>query len=266
MESLLVPGFIYTDISPDITETDIDIVSDLWTMDGREVYRGARDPRYTHANVYWLYDEDLQRVGCSEHALDTPGEMRLLWFHESSFGTYFQEDWTTDGDLWARLPAKPFERFINEGWTTPESFLEQCLYGPTRLLTLEMVLNLPTVYTCTLCGKRSLRRSPHCTSTESVLDIPALEKVLFVDEDMVLYVPPPDSAVFTRLRRPGDGGLQRASQRPVQEQAQEQVPPQPEQTPPPQQPSSPEHSSPPQSRPRTPEPPSDAGEEQRERA
>jgi len=67
MYSILKPDFVYDDVSGDITETDIDVVSDLWTMDGRNVYRGSRDPRYTHANVYWLYDEDLQRVGCSEH-------------------------------------------------------------------------------------------------------------------------------------------------------------------------------------------------------
>lgn len=268
MESLLVPGFIYTDISPDITETDIDIVSDLWTMDGREVYRGARDPRYTHANVYWLYDEDLQRVGCSEHAVDNPADVRILWVHESPFGTFFQEDWTVGGDLWSRVPKAPFERFINEGWTTPESFLEQCLYGPTRVLTLEMVRSLPTVYTCTSCGKRSLRRSPHCTSTESVLDIPQLEKVLFVDEDMVLHVPPPDSVVFTRLQPPGDDGSQRASQPPQEpEQAREPAQePEPlrEQSPRPEQ--QPEPTSPPQSHPRTPEPPSAAEEAQPERA
>ncbi len=115
MESQLVPGFIYRDISPDITEADIDVVSDLWTMDGRDVYRGTRDARYTHANVYWLYDEDLQRVGCSEHALDDPADVRLLWFHESPFGTLLQEDWTIDRELWSRLPTALFEGFINEG-------------------------------------------------------------------------------------------------------------------------------------------------------
>ena len=269
MESLLVPGFIYRDISPDITETDIDIVSDVWTMDGRDVYRGARDPRYTHANVYWLYDEDLQRVGCSEHALDNPGDMRLLWIQESPFGTFFQEEWTVGGDLWSRIPTKPFERFINEGWTTAESFLEQCLYGPTRLLTLDMILTRPKMYVCSHCGKKSLRRSPYCMMRETELDLPALEKVLFVDEDMVLHVPPPDSVVFTRLQRPGDDGS-RPSQPPVPQEPREQAPvqeqPLPVQTPPPPQELRPEPTSPPQSHPRTPAQPSDAGEEQRERA
>jgi hypothetical protein len=83
MFSLLQPAFLYEDVNPDITENDIDVVSDLWEMDGREVYRGSRDPRYTHANVYWLYDVDLQRVGCSEHDLSDHGNFRLLWFQDS---------------------------------------------------------------------------------------------------------------------------------------------------------------------------------------
>ena len=271
MESRLVPAFLYTDVSPGITETDLDVVSDLWTMDGRDVYRGARDPRYTHANVYWLYDEDLQRVGCSEHNLADHGDVRLLWFHESTFGTLLQEEgWTLGGELWSRLPRQPFERFINEGWTTAESFLEQCLHGPLRIVTPQMLQSLPTVYTCATCGKRSLRPSPFCSNTEAPLDFPQLEKVLFVDEDFVLHVPPPESAVFTRLQPRHAGGSQQASQAPepvrVQEPVQEPVQV-PQQEPPPRQAEpQPEHSSPPQSHLRTPVQPSDAGEEQRERA
>ena len=270
MYSILKPTFLYTDISPDITETDIDVVSDVWTMDGREVYRGARDPRYTHANVYWLYDEDLQRVGCSEHTLENPGDLRLLWFQESPFGTLLQEEgWTTNGELWSRSPTKPFERFINEGWTNAESFLEQCLYGPTRIVTPQMVVKPPRMYHCSHCGKKSMRWSPYCAMTETELDFPEVEKVLFVDEDMVLHVPPPGSSVFTRLQPQRDDGSQRASE---QERAREQVPvpERAQQEPPrprtPEQQTEPEHSSPPQSRPRTPEQPSGAEEVQPERA
>jgi hypothetical protein len=269
MESLLVPGFVYTDISPDITETDIDIVSDLWTMDGREVYRGVRDPRYTHANVHWLYDEDLQRVGCAEHALDNAGDMRLLWFHESPFATLLQEDgWTIEGDLWSRIPQAPFERFLNEGWTTVESILEQCLAGPVRVLTPAMLQRLPRMYTCTHCGRKSLRASPYCAMVEGTLDVPQLEKVLFVDEELLLHRPPQGSIAFTRLQRPGDGG----SPSPLRESV-----PEPEQeqearsgTPPPQSPPrlvpEPEPSSPPQSHLRTPAQPSDAEEARPEHA
>lgn len=273
MWSRLVPTFLYTDISPDIVETDVDVVSDLWEMDGREVYRGARDPTYSHANVHWLYDNDLQRVGCSEHSLEDHGDFRLLWFQESDFGTLLQEEsWAIDGDLWNKIPRAPFERFLNEGWTTVESVLEQCLYGPTRLVTPQMLIACPKVYTCMTCGKKSLRKSSHCTMTESDLDFPQLEKVLFVDEDLVLHVPPPESSVFTRLRPQRDGGSQPAlqeqapEQEPVQEREQEplQAPSprpqtQPQQTPP-------EQPSPPQSHLRTPAPQSDAEEVRHERA
>lgn len=271
MLSRLKPDFLYTDISPDITETDIDVVSDLWSMDGRDVYRGARDPRYTHANVYWLYDEDLQRVGCSEHDLEDHGEFRLLWFQESEFGMLLQEEgWEMTGDLWSRLPRAPFERFINEGWTTVESVLEQCLHGPTRIVTPQMLLQRPKVYTCTKCGKRSLRPSRHCTMIESELDFPQLEKVLYVDESLVLHVPPPDSSVFTRLQPQRDGGSQQASraqvQEPVQEQEQEPVRVPPTEHSPPRREPEQEQTSPPQSHLRTPAQPSDAGEVQLEHA
>jgi hypothetical protein len=265
MYSRLKPTFLYTDVSPDITETDVDVVSDLWSMDGRDVYRGARDPRYTHANVYWLYDEDLQRVGCSEHSLDDHGDFRLLWFHESVFGTLLQEDgWTIQGDVWSRLPRQPFERFINEGWTTADNILEQCLYGPLRIVTPEMLVTPRKMYVCGHCGKKSLRNSVYCMMTQTDLDFPQLEKVLFVDADFFVHVPPPESSVFTRLLRlpcddsqPPSGQTQQPE--PVLEPEQVQVQEAQQGAPPPQQQEQP---SPPQSRPRTPEPPSDAGEEQ----
>ena len=147
MFSRLKPDFLYTDVSEDITENDIDVVSDLWNMDGKDVYRGSRDPRYTHANVYWLYDENLQRVGCSEHNITDHADVRLLWFRDTEFGTLLQEDgWEMGDDVWTHIPKHPFERFINEGWTTPNSFLENCLHGPTRIVTPKVLINLPKVY------------------------------------------------------------------------------------------------------------------------
>ena len=207
MYSILKPDFVYDDVSGDITETDIDVVSDLWSMDGRNVYRGSRDPRYTHANVYWLYDEDLQRVGCSEHSIADHGDVRLLWFGDSEFGTLLQEEWTTDGDFWGKLPQRSFERFLNEGWTTPESVLEHCLNGPTRLLTPAMVIRRPTVYTCTKCGRKSLTKNLNCVLVESPLDIPVRESCYFVDSDMILYRPPIGSSIWSRMGLP-DGDQQ----------------------------------------------------------
>lgn len=245
MFSRLKPDFLYEDVSPDITENDVDVVSDLWEMDGREVYRGSRDPRYTHANVYWLYDEDLRRVGCSEHDLVDHGNFRLLWFQDSEFGTLLQEDgWTIGNDLWSVLPSRVFDRAMNEGWTTPETFLECCLYGPLRVVTVGMLLDRPSFYCCKKCGRRSLAKYKGCPDAdEYLLDYPTREKVYFVDEDMRIHLPPPKSSIWSRYFTPPpshDGGSQpEQAQEPRQpEQAQEplQTAPSP---PPPEAPSSP---------------------------
>lgn len=211
MFSKIEPTFLYTDVSSDITENDLDVVSDLWTIENRDVYRGSRDPRYTHANVYWLYDEDLQRVGCSEHDKSDHARFHILWFHESEFGTLLQEEgWTIDEDLWSKLPRHVFERFLNEGWTTPLAFLEQCLGSSLRIVTPSMLLNLPNVYSCTQCKKVSLK--PICPSNQTrPLDFPGT--VYFIDDDLVVHVPPSQSSVFTRLQLPHvDGSLVQQAQ------------------------------------------------------
>jgi len=221
MFSQLTPGFMYTDISSDITENDLDVVADTWDMDGREVYRGTRDPRYTHADVFWLYDENLERVGCAEHSLQDHADMRILWFRDSEFGTLLQEDWAIGDDLWSKLPRHVFDRFLNEGWTTPASFLEHCIQGPARIVTPQMLVELPTVYSCSKCGKKSLMKKEGCSMTPSVLDFPDRSKTFFIDFDFVVHVPPEDSMVWSRLRtlvRDDD------SSRQTQEQVLEQVP------------------------------------------
>jgi hypothetical protein len=200
MESKLDPGFVYEDIEHSITENDIDVVSDLWEMDGREVYRGSLDPRYTHANVYWLYNENLERVGLAEHSKIDHAVVHLLWYQDSEFGTLLQEDgWTCDYDIWSRVPRSVFDRFINEGWTTSESFLEQCLHGPTRVVTPNMVRELPMVYTCAKCGRKSLKPILGCDMTSERLDLPVKEKLFFIDFDMVVHVPPRNSTIWSRL-------------------------------------------------------------------
>lgn len=262
MFSVLKPNFLYTDVSEDITENDIDVISDLWTMDGREVYRGSRDPRYTHANVYWLYDEELQRVGCTEHSLTDHGVFEILWFRDSEFGTLLQEDgWKISSDIWSGLPENVFNRFVNEEWVNAESFLEQCLYGNFRIVTPKMMINRPNVYTCQKCGRKSLRPIPGCSGEVSQLDFPSMEKVVFVDDDLLVHIPPPDSTVFRRLQLGDD--YQSFQPEPVQE---EQLEPQPEAQAPQspqeqQQEHQPQQEQPPrQSRPQTPEQQSGAEE------
>jgi hypothetical protein len=235
MFSRLNPGFLYNDISSDVTENDLDVVADTWDMDGREVYRGTRDPRYDHADVFWLYDDNLERVGCAEHSKTDHADMRILWFRDSEFGTLLQEDWTIDDDLWSKLPRHVFDRFLNEGWTTPASFLEHCLQGPMRIVTPSMVLNPHVVYACSKCGRKSQTKKEGCDDVPSYLDFPDRSKTFFIDSDFVVHVPPEDSAVWSRLQR-HDGG---SSTEPVREQVQLESPPSSEPRSPPAQPQSP---------------------------
>jgi hypothetical protein len=92
MQSVLDPTVLYTDHSRDVVEHDVDVVSDLWTMDDRDVYRGSRDTSYSHANVYWLYTEDLERTGLVEHSLSDHADFRILWFNENPFAMLLQEE------------------------------------------------------------------------------------------------------------------------------------------------------------------------------
>ena len=199
MESKLDPAIVYENTDLGITEHDIDVVSEMWEMDGREVYRGVRDPEYTHANVYWLYSENLERVGLVEHSKLDHAVFHVLWYHDSEFATLLQEEWTSDKDLWSVFSRTVFDRFINEGWTTTDAVLEQCLHGPVRIMTVDMILERPLVYTCAKCGRKSLKSDPRCDMTSAPLDLPEKEKVLFVDDDLVVHVPPPTSTIWYRL-------------------------------------------------------------------
>lgn len=223
MFSELDPTVVYEDVSSEILEHDDDVVSDLWDFNGRNVYRGSRDPHYKHANVYWLYDENMERVGLTEHSLQDHGDFRVLWFQDTPFGTLFQEDWTVGDNVWSQLPSHVFERFLSEGWTTPVSFLEQFLHTDIRPVTMDMLLKKPMVYRCDTCGIQSLRK--RTCGTSAPLDFPTTKNVWFVDDDLILYVPPLNSRVFTWLRphQSYDGDL-------PQEQVQEQVPEQAQET------------------------------------
>lgn len=209
MLSLLKPDFVYHDVTEDITENDIDVVSDEWNMEGRIVYRGSRDPRYTHANVYWLYNDDLCRVGCTEHDIENHADYRILWFRSNDFETLLQEDgWQPNGDIWSHLPNSTFERFINEGWTTPEEFLGQCLAGSFRIITPNMLIKPPKVYYCNACEKKSMKPIPGCAVREISLDFPDMNNIYFVDNDMIVYDPPLDSKIWSILQVPRvDGSL-----------------------------------------------------------
>jgi hypothetical protein len=201
MQSILDPKVLYTDLSRDIVEHDVDVVSDLWNMDGRDVYRGSRDRHYSHANVYWLYTEDLERVGLVEHSLENQADFRILWFHDSPFATLLQEEgWTNEQSIWSVLSRPAVEMFLAEDWTSPSSLLNACLHGPTRVLTVDMVLNKPTIYYCSVCGTKTMKKT-ECAEfqTETELDFPDKTKIIFIDDDLYVCEPPTDSRIWELL-------------------------------------------------------------------
>lgn len=187
-------------ISADITEHDLNIVSDLWKVEGREVFRGARDPEYEHANVYWLYDpDDLDRIGVAEHDRNNPGDVSVLWYKDTPFATLLQEDgWTESDSIWSRMSEHAYEQFLTEGWTSPMKFLERCVRrGSVRIVTPEMIAKRPEVYSCEKCGHTSLSSFP--CGTPAPLTFPEKEKVWFIDERMMVFIPPAKSSVWSLL-------------------------------------------------------------------
>ena len=103
MEPRLLPGLIHESTS-EVASHDLDFEAETWPYEDREVWRGDRDPRYEH-DVYWLYDEGVQRVGLVEYA---PREQHAVhWIYDNPFATFFQEPgWSTTGDtLWTEMPA-----------------------------------------------------------------------------------------------------------------------------------------------------------------
>ena len=198
MQSILDPSVLYTDLSRDVVEHDVDVVSDLWTMDGRDVYRGSRDTQYSHANVYWLYTEDLERTGLVEHSLTDHADFRILWFHDNPFATLLQEEWVVKDSVWATLPRTAVERFLAEDWTTPAKLLNACVYGNTRILTVGSVLTHPVVHSCDTCGLRSLHKMD-CGTTQTRMDFPDKSKIVFIDDDLYVCEPPSGSRVWELL-------------------------------------------------------------------
>jgi hypothetical protein len=200
MQSILDPKVLYTDLSRDIVENDVDVVSDLWNMDGRDVYRGSRDRHYSHANVYWLYTEDLERVGLVEHSLENQADFRILWFQDNPFATLLQEEWTSEQSIWSVLSRPAVEMFLAEDWTTPETLLKGCLHGPTRILTVDMVLNKPVIYHCSVCGSKTMKKT-ECAEfqTQIELDFPDQAKIIFIDDDLYVCEPPIGSRVWELL-------------------------------------------------------------------
>jgi hypothetical protein len=204
MFSVLKPGYIYRDFSDDVADHDDDYDAEEWNYNGRVVFRGCLDPNFKDWNVYWLYDDNLVRVGLAEHDPESPEVFHTLWFHDNAFGTLFQETgWEKKGTLWSLLTPEAYQDCLEDDFKT---VFDRALGSNIRLMTPEFITNSPKVYHCEKCNKKSL--SPLCSDAnvyEYNFEFSDFS-ILFLDDSFVLYTAPSDSKVWSylNLRRPRD--------------------------------------------------------------
>jgi hypothetical protein len=205
MYSILRPSLLYTDISPDIAEHDEDHDASEWAYSDRTVFRGALDGSYKTdgLDVYWLYDDDLNRIGLAEHESEDHSIFKTLWFRDSSFGTLLQEDWTAKESIFTMLTSEAYQDCLESNIL---------LKGAHRIVTPNYIMHgLPEIYEC-CCGKSF---SPMCSAVKKIVNI---TDPIFIDDSFIMYQPPPDSVVWSRL------GLQRDASCLEQEQIQQEPP------------------------------------------
>ena len=193
---------VYTDISPDVVEHDANNDGELWSYDEREVYRGSMDPHYFEhgLNVYWLYDDNLKRVGLAEHDSETHEVHKALWFNENPFITLYQDPrWKSkNSTLWSMLSNEAYQDCLEDNFTTIH---DKALNSGKCLVTPEMLASKNYIYTCSH-GTHS--KNPHCDASKKYLDY-SLFLMLYVDESFVLYEPPSD---FTLPQQPDASELE----------------------------------------------------------
>ena len=199
MFSKLRPTLIYRNLSPEIANHDQDIDADEWDYNGRIVYRGLCDPNYENEglSVYWLYDADLKRVGLSEHEKNNEEKFEPLWFLDNEFSTLFQENWTSiDKTLWTLLSSEAYQDCLEDDFTT---VIDRTLLSNSRLVTPEFIQSLPEVYSCERCGKQSILGMKNCSTVKKTY-LNFTNSILFINSNYVLYVPPVDSSVWSKLK------------------------------------------------------------------
>lgn len=199
MFSGLRKDLLYTDISTDIMEHDEDIDAEEWSYNDKSVFKGVIDPRYTEKglDVYWLYDENLNRVGLAEHETEDHAKFNVLWFHENEFGTLLQEDWESDGTLWNKLTQEAYQDLLEDDFNTI------LLKGIGHFVTPEYIIHgLPEYYECE-CGFRSFSSSEHHIMKKSCITLSS--PIYFIDKSYSLFQVPSNSIVWSRLGLQHDG-------------------------------------------------------------
>jgi hypothetical protein len=186
MYSLLKPSLVYEDISSDITEQDEDHDASEWVYSEKTVYRGAIDTQYiSHGlDVYSLYNEESERIGIAEHLSDNRAEFKVLWFSDNPWNTLFQEEWNQGLSIYSKLSPEAYQDSTD---------LDLLLIGNERLVLPKYIYKgFPDIYECK-CSL-SFSKTKSCQSKKKVLIEP-----IFIDDSFIIYYPPSNSKVWSKL-------------------------------------------------------------------
>lgn len=200
MFSKLRPTLCYKNLSPEIANHDEDIDAEEWDYNGRIVYRGLVDPLYQKEglSVYWLYNSDLKRVGLSEHEKENEEKFEPLWFRENDFSTLLQEDWTSlDKTIWSLLSSEAYQDCLEDEF---ENVIDRTLSSNIRLITPSFVEKIPFIYECEKCNNKSISEMKNCSPVKKPYI--TSKSILFIDSNFILYVPPTNSSVWSRVQLP----------------------------------------------------------------
>ena len=199
MFSILRPSLIYKNLDSEILEHDQDLDADEWSYNGRDVYRGIIDPKYIvdGINVYWLYDNNLMRVGLAEHEPERPEIFKVLWISDNPFETLLQEDgWIkTEKTLWSKMSNQAYQDCLEDEF---RSVSNRALQGNTILVNPSMLEQELVIYDCKKCGKKSFVLDDRCDQVKMVVDT-TLFSFIFLDDYFVIYEAPSISNWKLRL-------------------------------------------------------------------
>jgi hypothetical protein len=217
MYSVLHPDFVYTDISDEIANHDLNYDAEEWNYNGKDVYRGCLDTKYEW-NVFWLYDENLKRVGLAEHDRENPQIFYSLWFYSNPFSTLLQEtDWVSQKEtIWSKLTEEAYEDCMEDDI---ETFINKTLHSNIRLVTPEFITKMPEIYHCEKCDKRTLSLPSSCSEVKKLEYITSDNPLIFISSSFEIYKAPANSVIWNRFTRE-EPSLQQpdASERPLLEQ------------------------------------------------
>jgi hypothetical protein len=217
MFSVLRPSLIYKNLDSEILEHDQDLDADEWSYNGRDVFRGAIDPAYISygLNVYWLYDNNLMRVGLAEHECESPEVFKVLWISDNPFETLLQEEgWTKTGKtIWSKMSNQAYQDCLEDEFQTVAT---RALQGNTVLVNPSTLHETLCIYQCTRCNKKSFIPDDSCDQVKMVVNT-TLFSFVFLDEFFIVYDPPEISRWKLRLGACDQEHLEPAETAPDQE-------------------------------------------------